>query len=79
MNVVQQLATLFAASYPLVYIYSHEEERVLETLYGVGQMKGLDMQLLTWSATEGLVDWKEGSAIQGVTNDYIGAPLARRR
>ena len=72
MDVSRGLATLFAASYPLVYVYTHEEGRALETLYRVGQRRELKMELLVWSVTEGLLHWADGTPVVDDRPDYIG-------
>ncbi|HEX9644552.1 MAG TPA: ATPase, partial [Acidimicrobiia bacterium] len=46
------LAVLIDSHYPLVYIESHEEERVIDLCQRVGRKLGLP--LFTWSVTEGL-------------------------
>ncbi len=72
MDVSRRVATLFAASYPLVYVYTHEEGRALETLYRVGQRRELKMELLVWSVTEGLLHWADGTPVVDDRPDYVG-------
>ena len=72
MDVSRELTTLFAASYPLVYVYTHEEQRALEALHRVGQRRELKMELLVWSVTEGLLNWADGTPALDDRPDYVG-------
>lgn len=66
------IETLIRARYPLLYVVSHEEGRVLSALYRVAANE--HMRLLVWSATRGLRDWQNPDAPPTApeeTQDYL--------
>jgi serine/threonine protein kinase len=71
-----RLEVLIRASYPLIYIYSFEEERVTEAVRNIAvhlsEDRGQPRRLYRWSASRGLRD--EGDQL--VSADSLGDPTA---
>ncbi len=68
-----ELEVLLRAHYPLIFIVSHEEERVLKSLERVRQVMAAKapMGLFVWSETAGLRDYQG----RGVSTVTTGDPL----
>jgi len=67
-NVESEIEILVRARTPLVYVYSSEERRVLETLKRIAvrltsESGAPEVQLLMWSVVSGLVKWDDDSPV----------------
>jgi SpoVK/Ycf46/Vps4 family AAA+-type ATPase len=80
MNTANEIEILVRARTPLVYIYSSEERRVLETLKRIAvkltaettdPREHVDVQLLMWSVVSGLVKWDDDTPIGTSTNSAV--------
>jgi broad specificity phosphatase PhoE len=72
MNTANEIEILVRARTPLVYIYSSEERRVLETLKRIAvkltaettdPRERVNVQLLMWSVVSGLVKWDDDTPV----------------
>lgn len=82
---VEELDVLLRAGYPILYVVSHEEGRVAQSLSGIvtrkNKVSGHSSTFWTWSVTEGSVVYKNGKVterFEGHDNpveilDYIGS------
>lgn len=80
MNTANEIEILVRARTPLVYIYSSEERRVLETLKRIAvkltaettdPRERVDVQLLMWSVVSGLVKWDDDTPVGTNTNSAV--------
>jgi len=66
MNTLEQLDILMRAAYPIIYIVSHEEDRVKAQLKRLARDR--NKILTTWSCTQGLISF-DGSDIRSLGDD----------
>ena len=80
MDTANEIEILVRARTPLVYIYSSEERRVLETLKRIAvkltaettdPRERVDVQLLMWSVVSGLVKWDDDTPVGTNTNSAV--------
>ena len=69
---IEEIELLIRARYPVVYIQSFEEDRVVPALKRICERRGKDF--LEWACTEGFVSFKEGQRkVDGSTRDPVAA------
>ena len=67
----QKLANLFKARFPMIYIESWEENRVIDTIQRISENKELiktTRTVLTWSSTTGLVNLTDMTTVNNSIN-----------
>jgi ATPases of the AAA+ class len=69
-NDISEIEILIRARYPILYIESYEEQRVIRQLNAIAETR--NKQLILWSGTTGLINI-EGSSVGDGTKDPIKA------
>ena len=72
MDVNRKIETLVMARYPLIWIFSHEEGRVLDALLEISRRQRC--RLLVWSVTRGLRDWEFPDRETEEQADFLSIP-----
>ena len=78
---VEELDVLLRAGYPILYVVSHEEDRVAQALNRIvtrkNKVSGFASSFWTWSITDGSTHYKNGKQTERF--DSHDSPLEVRR